>query len=93
MLLGSHSIYLFQFINNLVPVTSPQPQWKAPPRSLILDIPQLMHSMGGHHAYVYMYTPYIHTHIFKGIHRGTCWVTLGNRNSEELSQYQMQGLP
>lgn len=70
MLLASHSIYLFQFVNSLIPVTSSQLRWRAPPRSLILDIPRLMHTTGGHHAYVYMYTPHTHRHIFKGRHKG-----------------------
>lgn len=62
MLLASHSICLFQFVNKLILVTSTQPQRRAP-CPLILDIPLQMHSMGRSHAYGEMHVQSIHTHL------------------------------
>lgn len=65
----SSLLYLF------VPVTSSQPHWSAPPHSLTLDIPHLVHNTGRHHSHVYLYIPmcictlYTHAHLQENTER------------------------
>lgn len=91
MLLASHSIYLFQSVNNLVPVTSTQPQRRAP-CSLILDISLWMHSVGRCHANGDLYVHSIHTHL-QGNTQELTLSYLGEVEFQGIKSVSIQGIP